>query len=412
MLSNRPVYGRTFHTAMWVIGMVAAAQLFAVIRAVMTRPGGAEIQRTDIVASLPPRPPQGMPPRTEIPKPAGISQDQGVPRSIPSTGNSIVSGEVEVPPVSTTQPSASAESLQISRDMKAARAPVSPDSSNPLPGPTFFGPSDTAGPSLSESLATAASDTKTIQDPILERLVSAGEELRAAGNMPGALQALREAESALPEHPRILGEMAATFSQMGLDEKATVYWDRILSLGAIRGGGYYELAARQLRGEQAPSSGATGQIMKIGEVKVTERPPDDAGQKVSLRIVVDADPANQLIGSDMSLLVYFYDIVDGEIIDPSTADTSYDYPTKEYDWLDGGKEEIVVGYQQPVFSEEESRELGVRRYYGYVIELYYQDRLQDRIEMPEELSRFRMEAPEEPALIAPENALFPETPNF
>jgi hypothetical protein len=412
MLSNRPVYGRTFHAAMWTIGMVAAAQLFAVIRAVMTRPGGSEIPMTEVVAALPPRPFQQMPTGAEAAAPLQNLPDQGELQDVPATGNPVFSGEAEAPAVAISTEVTSGNSVQIPRNIGAGRSMAVPETSNPLPGPAFFGPSDSAGPTLSESLSTAAFDTEKIQDPILERLVSAGEELRAAGNMPGALQALREAESALPEHPRILGEMAATFSQMGLDEKATVYWEKILSLGSIRGGAYHELAERQLRGEQAPTMGATGQVMQIGEVKVTEQPPDDAGQKVSLRIVVDADPENNLIGSDMSLLVYFYDIVDGERIDPSTADTSYDYPTKEYDWLDGGKEEIVVDYQQPVFSEEQLRELGVRKYYGYVIELYYQDRLQDRIEMPEELSRFRVEAPEEPALIGPENALFPETPNF
>lgn len=432
MLSNRPVYGRTFHTAMWTIGMLAAVQLFAVIRAVMMRPATPEMRMSELVPVLPPRPfPEVSVPPAQAPG-AGLAPASDAaavaaaaslaptdaaarPDGDPGSGGlaldpGIVSGEA-----GTNGDRSAPASARLPANMGSRSPTVPAESANPLPGPTFFGPSGAAVPSLSESLSTAAVDAEKIQDPILERLVSAGEELRAAGNMSGALQALREAESALPEHPRILGEMAATFSQMGLDEKADVYWEKIVSLGAIRGGAFYDLADRQLRGEQAPVSGASGQVMKIGQVEVDELPPDDGGQRVSLRIVVDADPAANLIGSDMSLLVYFYDLVDGETIDPSTADTSYDYPTKEYDWRDGGKEEIIVDYRQPVFSEEELRELGVRRYYGYVIELYYQDKLQDRIAMPEELSRFGGDAPEEPeppSRIGPENALFPETPNF
>ena len=34
--------------------------------------------------------------------------------------------------------------------------------------------------------------------------------------MQGALQAFRQVESALPDHPRILAELGATLSQMGL----------------------------------------------------------------------------------------------------------------------------------------------------------------------------------------------------
>lgn len=404
MLSNRPVYGRTFHTAMWTIGLVAAVQLFAVIWAVMTKPEQALVVTSREARSVLPQP---------FPEPPVVDPRAKDPvQTAPMTEvPPILSGVVgEKPALLPLDP---AESIAIDPEPQALQPPrTSSEATNPMRGLSFVGPADTAPPSLSESLTSAAIEAEEIQDPILERLVSAGEELRAAGNMPGALQALREAESALPEHPRILAEMGATFSQMGLDEKATVYWEKLASLGAIRAGAYYDVAERQLKGEQVPSEGASGQLMKIGAIKVEEEAPSELGQKVSLRIVVDADPANRLEGSEMSLLVYFYDEVDGETIDPSTADTSYDYPTVPYDWIDGGKEEIIVDYQQPVFSEEEVRELGIRRYYGYVIELYYRDQLQDRIEMPEELREFQMEAPAEPEPIAPQNSLFPTSPGF
>lgn len=411
MLSNRPVYGRTFHTAMWMIGLIAAAQLFAVIRAVMSRPAFSP-NVAEVVAVLPPQPIQNssatMQPATseesaaQALPPSQVLESEPADRLVPEFGGGAsgisISSQIEEPRLSPSSPG-------------AAMRGVSPGASNPLPEPSFFGPSGTSGPSLSESLSIAADDTQKIEDPILERLVSAGEELRATGNMSGALQALREAEDALPEHPRVLGELAATYRQMGRDEKATVYWEKILSLGSAKGGAYYQLANRQLRGEMPPTAGAAGQVLKIGKVEVTEYPPDGGGQKVSLRIVVDGDPGSNPVGSDMSLLVYFYDLVEGQTVDPSTADTSYDYPTKKYDWVEG-TEAIIVDYEQPLFTEEERRELGERAYYGYVIELYYRDQLQDRIEMPEELSQFRMSVPQEPARMEPENALFPETPSF
>ncbi|MDF1825448.1 MAG: hypothetical protein P1U68_12450 [Verrucomicrobiales bacterium] len=403
MLSNRPVYGRTFHTAMWTIGLVAAVQLFAVIWAVMTKP------EQSFVVTAGTAPPALTQP---FPEPLMATRAQDPVQISPMTeAVSELSSEVAEKPAQ--MPPGPLESIALEPVPESEQSLRSPtQSTNPMQGLSFVGPADTAAPSLSESLSSAAFEAEAIQDPILERLVSAGEELRAAGNMSGALQALREAESALPEHPRILAEMGATFSQMGLDERATVYWEKLMSLGAVRAGAYYELAERQLKGEQAPAEGASGQLMRIGEIKVEEESPGEHGQKVSLRIVVDADPANRLEGSEMSLLVYFYDEVDGTTINPSTADTSYDYPSVPYDWIDGGKEEIIVDYQQPVFTEEEVRELGIRRYYGYVIELYYRDRLQDRIEMPEELSEFRVEASAEPEPIGPQNTLFPTSPDF
>ena len=47
---------------------------------------------------------------------------------------------------------------------------------------------------------------------------------------------------------------------------------------------------------------------------------------------------------------------------------------------------IVVNYLQPVFTEEQKRELGERSFYGYAIELYYRDELQDKVAMPEDIA--------------------------
>ena len=97
----------------------------------------------------------------------------------------------------------------------------------------------------------------------------------------------------------------------------------------------------------------------------------------------------------------------------STADTSYVYPSAPYDWQVDGTEEIIVKYNQPVFTEEQKRELGVRSYYGYAIELYYRDQIQDKLVMPENIANLRLESKDEEIpvrdRIGPENALFPNS---
>ncbi|MEM9017266.1 MAG: hypothetical protein AAGC68_09635, partial [Verrucomicrobiota bacterium] len=209
--------------------------------------------------------------------------------------------------------------------------------------------------------------------------------------------------------------LAATYSQMGLSEKANVYWERVLSLAPAGAGKYYALAERQLRGELPPEEGASDQLMKVGEVSVEEQPAGSDGQRVALRITIDADPATNPSGEELSLVVYFYDLVDGSRIEASTADTSEFYPTEPYDWQTDGTEVIVVNYHQPRFSEEQARELGQRNYYGYVIELYYRDQLQDRLIMPEEISALGFD----PGVgngdqqgQQPENGLFPTIPSY
>ena len=74
-----------------------------------------------------------------------------------------------------------------------------------------------------------------------------------------------------------------------------------------------------------------------------------------------------------------------------------------------------MNYNQPVFTEEQKRELGERSFHGYAIELYYRDELQDKIAMPEDIASLRFETvPAAPGAgvgpDGPENALFPGSP--
>lgn len=71
---------------------------------------------------------------------------------------------------------------------------------------------------------------------------------------------------------------------------------------------------------------------------------------------------------------------------------------------------IIVNYNQPVFTEAQTRELGERRFYGYAIELLYRDELVEKVAMPEEVGALRFEeAPggSTASPSGPENALFP-----
>ncbi len=414
MLSARPEYGRTFNTSMWVIGLLAAIQLFAVAWAIFTR----ETLPVSQVAVVPPTTATG--PVFRTPEPTVIDNSAV---DAPREQEALTPENVTVPPVNVGVVTGETGSPQSLNPVLRPQEPISvtPTETVPpqpsvsvLPAPSLTGPAN-AEP-LAEALADAAGSVEEISDPLLNRLVSTGEELRSSGNMQGALKALREAEAELPEHPRVLSSLAGTYSQMGLDEKAMGYWERVFELGPEKSGDYYRLAELSLRGEQATASGATTDILKIREVSVNEQPDSKEGQWVSLNITVEGDSSVQPTGADMSLLVYFYDKVDGRKIETSTADTSFEYPSIPYDWQEAGVEEIKVIYVQPEFTEEQKRELGERVYHGFVAELYYRDKLQDTISRPPELSTIRMEEMEQekikevipqPAVIGPDNSLFP-----
>lgn len=461
MISNRPEAGRTFQSAMWVIGVVAALQLFGVLWAMMKRPGvGSDMGSYASAPSAFKGGPSDSPTFPPMPLNARAGGQTSVPQTNPDfepegqIGNNSVGGNsIGVANAGASGAAATELLTQPGPTMGAnlggvgfsANAPDKGDGNAALTAtigngvrsgavgeagnsletigvgepalaqPSFVGPEDAAAfspGSLTDSLTEASLSATEIQDPIVERLVTAGVELRSTDNMQGALQALKEAEAALPAHPRIMSELAATYRQMGLDDKADNYWEKVENLGEIGAGSYYPIARQQLRGEATPAPGTVDRIMKIGQVLIEEKSAGDAAQKISARIVIEAEEGSNPDGENLSVLVFFYDQVDRAEIKPSTADTSYLFPTEPYDWAVENKEEIIVNYSQPIFSEEESRELGERKYFGYVIQLYYQDELQDRVVRPPELERYHLNAPlsssQEPRGLEPESALFPD----
>ena len=432
MLSNRPDYGHTFNTTLWVVGGIAGLQIAAAAWAILKREPTSEPSSVALQSSSPSyqvaEPPGNQPiTMNSIAEQApAAARAQGGFRlsSRKESADTDISFEdsgvaPDFAPLETPQSFVREENFPLPSLPDAGslsrgiQEPGEFDELNSIvPEPAFYGPVGTEK-SLSESLSDAALSAPKIDNLLLEGLVAAGEEHRAGGNMPAAIRDLKDAESALPDHPRILAGLAAIYQQMGLDAKAEVYWQKIFDLGEFRAGDYYKIADRELRGETPPSPSASNQVMKVEKVEVEELPAEDHAQRVSLGVTISAEPSLYPLSDDMALIVYFFDQVDGSRIEPSTADTSNLYPTEPYDWQINGREEIVVNYTQPKFSEEEARELGDRKYYGYIVELYYRDELQDKVIMPSDLAQYQiMEAPgvEEPAYPAsgPENALFPE----
>ncbi len=411
LLSSRAERGRTFTIAMWVVGLVLSLQALLAGWALIARP---EASRQAYATPLA----QGGNPIYVNPALGG--------NTVPVDSN-------------TNSPPAVGEGgSTVPFQGKSNENGPSTGGLDPVAGATLKEgiPSAARMEELNAALEKALEGAPPIPGSILERLVGTAEELRKNGNMQGALQALLQAENAAPDHPRILSQLAATYMGMGVKQTSDEYWKQVISLGSVAAGPYFSIADRVLRPESliddtaalerpaAPEPVQVTPVLSIGEVKVDEQDPGEAGQRVSLRIVVDAIDGEKHAGEDLALFVYFYDLVNGSQILESTADTSYLYPTEPYDWDVNGREEIVVNYNQPRFSPEEEVELGSRTYYGYAIQLYYRDILQDRLVKPSEILKLRLDPPEltaplggfrggaQPERVGPENALFPLTPDL
>jgi len=302
---------------------------------------------------------------------------------------------------------------EVFRKQMAAVSSVLP--SPPLEGLGGSGKTGTTrtSPPLNEILATTsqqAHPAHRIADPDAERLLNTGIELRAGGNTQAAVRTLQSAEQKLPDHPRILSEIAGTYSQMGLNDKAALYWERVYRLGEARAGAYFDMADMVLKGKQIEQISRKDSLLSIGDIAEIRDEKITAGERITLSVTVQARPGAQPNGADMALLVYFYDLVDGKRFLPSTADTSESYISAPYDWQNGKTEAIEVNYYQPVFTPEQQRELGERVYYGYIVELYYRDELQDVVAAPRKLMGLNPSAP--PASQGdsggPDSSLFPQ----
>lgn len=414
-LNARPDGGKTFAIAMWILGLAAGAQVVAVAWAVLTRsPVDSPPAPIAAAVEIAPAPP------VVPPVPVGI------PKAEPSVDEETVAPASRFPALPPMPELADPDQAPPPRPSNGARAtsgdpeiftgpiPAPPIEENPLPAPRFSGPAEPVP--LSVALSEAAlqrTPSLVIADPAVEHLLNAGTEKRASGNMQGALDDLRQAEVALPDHPRVLAEIAATYDEMGLDRRASLYWERLRDLGDSAAGPWHPIAVRVLSGGQNAAPVGAPRILKLGRVTAARDETVTAGERVVLNVIVEADPAARPNAEEMAMLVYFYDLVDDEHSEPTTADTAQEFPSTPYNWMENGQEIIEVSYHQPEFTEVQQRELGERRYYGYIIELYYRDELQDSAAFPPELQSLDPNSPVTPLAeppIGPDSSLFPATP--
>lgn len=364
--ANRSQLGHSFLNAMWIAGFLAAIQIVAVATAVIKRS-----------------------PMPEQPVVATPATNVTIPDDFDPSPPLATEGPPEVP---TNIPT---ESPQIDPQ---PTAPVTDSKVNRMPAPDLNEITDPVG---------------DVNDSLISILIESGMEDRERGDLEGALSAFLDAEKNLPDHPRVLSEIAGTYGEMGKINEATEYWTRVAEMGEIVAGPFYQIATKVLNGED-PSIPEVeiGKYLKIGKLDLKRQPVSSDGEWVTLTIPIVGKKGESISGKEMDLRVYFYDLINGVTPGQTTATISYDFPSKPYNWAENRTEEIEVIYHQPVFTVEQKQNLGERVYFGYVIELYYRNQLQDSVVSSDELRSLRfpvIEPVEEPiSPQGPDTSLFPK----
>jgi tetratricopeptide (TPR) repeat protein len=281
------------------------------------------------------------------------------------------------------------------------------------------------------STATAPASAQPDQSPaaastplpsLVDQLLREGVELRERGDTTTALARLNEASESDPTNAAVLEEIAKTYEAMQLFDRSNEMWRKLQEMGPSAGEAY-ELADRRLKlGVPTPGTAgagiasasldraaphkdvgggiAEGSIFSITEVKTTEIPDPDAEANLTLEIAIKKQSDATIDYTKVKIQVFFYDTVDNRDVKLTDAEVNYEWLTPKHDWTDTNPEMLSVSYLRPktrVIAPEAALSeaaasvrpgqkgrpgrgsttgTGERRYLGYRILLYYDDKLQ------------------------------------
>ena len=310
------------------------------------------------------------------------------------------------PPDTAPRPGATTD--YASDDLTPPRVELVNVSPEPQTG-TALVPKTTSPAPLAPDLSPITDPAGEIQDPLLARLVENGVASRRRGNLGGALEAFLEAANNSPNHPRILAEIAGTHGQLGNAKVAAEYWNKLASLGPLAAGEFFDVAKRALSGEAPVPATLSRNLLRLGAIRVEQQPPARDGQWVHVFVPITSGTPIQLNSNDMDLRVQIYDQLSDGRIAPTTANVVYEFLPR--DWRSKGIKEIEMIYHQ----RHTSSGTGDRNFFGYVIELYYQNQLQDSVVSTDQLRGLRFQSPkpvEKSQVVpdGPDGSLFPINP--
>lgn len=252
-------------------------------------------------------------------------------------------------------------------------------------------------------------------------LVEQARLLRERGDTYMAVTHLREAQAMDEKNPLATAELALTYEKMGFTDPAAEAWRKVYEMGEAAGI-YYAAAEGRLKASQAqaikeaqkqapsplpaatpsPAPTAEGETVGLGpaskfgllELKRREENDPQAFQKFTLEVPVKAKARARIDVREVIVQVLFYDVVNGRALDRTNAQVNYKWSAPPADWSEGDIETLEVTYTLPALRVADEE----RKYYGYIVSVYYKNALQDFRSDPPALAQ---RAPP-PRMLAPE----------
>jgi tetratricopeptide (TPR) repeat protein len=278
----------------------------------------------------------------------------------------------------------------------------------------------TVAPAPSAAAVAAASpSTSTLSTA--DRLLKEATGLRERGDTTNALARLQDAVRSDPKNANVLAEMATIYESIKEYGRSNETWRKVEEIGPSAGS-VYELAELKLkRGavatpapaavEASPADAVTaragaegipeGSTFGIAELTANETPDSDADTNLMLRIGVKKRANAVVDHTKVKIQVFFYDTVDDKDIKLTDAEVNYEWLTPNHDWAGPTPEVLAVTYvrakNKAMTKEAELSaaaaainpnrktrpakpaspdEAGQRKYLGYIVRVYYNDKLQ------------------------------------
>jgi tetratricopeptide (TPR) repeat protein len=241
----------------------------------------------------------------------------------------------------------------------------------------------------------------------VNELIETARTLRERGDTATTITRLREAQAIQPQNASVMFEMAMTYEKMGYSDKAAENWRKIFQLGDAAGP-FFAAAESKLRAAEAmarlaangqpadaasgtPAPAATpaatptpasepegfqpGALLALTDIALLPQNDPESTQRLVLRIPIRGRPRAKVDVRDVIIHVDFYDAIDGQNIVRTNANVSSHWTTLPIDWADDDVEVLEVEYSQPKLDVKRAAE--GRKFYGYIIRVYYKTELQD-----------------------------------
>jgi len=207
-----------------------------------------------------------------------------------------------------------------------------------------------------------------------------------------AIETLTKAENIDPRHPETLKNMAKTYGLMGDSPQAKLYWQRLVDLGPGVGTIYADAQDHVvlLAGPESNILNDTSDHPRKIYVDSVEKTPvetmDGKAQFHLRATLMRKDSAAPFEQKLLQPYVVFYQQLPGGALVPDLGQRKGSFDDTFLFWNKKTSEPFGVDYVMPVPPALQSKDASpIGKYYGFVIGIYYDKKLQDVRSEPADL---------------------------